>query len=253
MNNQVYEVDLIDLCRGVFKRWKLLVLCTVIFAAVGGAIGMASRSETQYSASALISVGVQSRTSSVTNVTGDDQTPGSGVQVQKDMVVGTLSDWADQFSKLGTVCQTVLTSDQVLRNVADRCGADISLVKGAVSVDFVKDTNLVSITATTKEPELAQEICNELASEAYDALKPAIGDGSVDVISAAQLPTEPVAQGGSKRIVLFAFIGLVLAAAYVVLDYLLIPRIRTEMDVRKRLGMKLLGTVPAGKEKKSNG
>lgn len=253
MNNQVYEVDLIDLCRAVFKRWKLLVLCTVLFGAVGAGLSMVNRSETRYSASALISVGVQSRFSSVTNVTGDSQTVGADIQVQKDTVVGTLSDWASQFSKLGTVCQTVLTSDQVLRNVADRCDADISLVKGAVSVDYVKDTNLVSITAETAQPELAQDICNELASEAQDALRPAIGDGSIEVISAAQKPTESIAQGGNKKIVLLAFIGFVLAAAYVVLDYLLVPRVRTEMDVQKHLGMMLLGTVPTGKEKKGNG
>ena len=49
------------------------------------------------------------------------------------------------------------------------------------------------------------------------------------------------------------YIGFVLAAAYVVLDYLLVPRVRTEMDVQKHLGMMLLGTVSTGKEKKGNG
>ena len=43
MNNQVYEVDLIDLCRAVFKRWKLLVLCTVLFGAVGAGLSVANQ------------------------------------------------------------------------------------------------------------------------------------------------------------------------------------------------------------------
>ena len=34
MNNQEYELDLVDLGKTILKRWKLLVLVTVVVAAV---------------------------------------------------------------------------------------------------------------------------------------------------------------------------------------------------------------------------
>ena len=44
MNNQEYELDLVDLGKTILKRWKLLALVTVVVAAVSGAL-MASRPE----------------------------------------------------------------------------------------------------------------------------------------------------------------------------------------------------------------
>ena len=48
-------------------------------------------------------------------------------------------------------------------------------------------------------------------------------------------------------------VGLILSVVYVILGYILMPKVHTESMVKNQLGLKLLGTVPAGKEKKSNG
>lgn len=287
MNNQVYEVDLIDLCRAVFKRWKLLVLCLVLFGAVGAGLSMANRTESKYSA--LVAVNVRTVSSSVsngssdsdtksdskgnadTNVSGESAMFGPNLQAQKEetleatsktesksetstaTVSGTIADRVSLLAKLDTLCRTLLTQDQVLRNVAQKCDTDVSVVKQSISVGVVKDTNLIEIAAEADDPELAKKICEEVTNEAQGILMPALEADSVEIVSEPTVPEEIQTEGRLKKIVLFAFVGFVLAAAYVVLDYLLVPRVRTEMDVQKHLGMMLLGTVPTGKEKKGNG
>ena len=71
MNNQEYELDLVDLGKTILKRWKLLALVTVIVAAVSGAL-MASRPEYRYSA--LIAVNVRSVSNSISNENSDSDT-----------------------------------------------------------------------------------------------------------------------------------------------------------------------------------
>ena len=72
MNNQEYELDLVDLGKTILKRWKLLALVTVVVAAVGGVLSMANRPE--YRCSALIAVNVRSVSNSISNENSDSDT-----------------------------------------------------------------------------------------------------------------------------------------------------------------------------------
>lgn len=287
MNNQEYELDLVDLGKTILKRWKLLALVTVIVAAVGGALSMASRPE--YRCSALIAVNVRSVSNSILNEDSDSSTNsntsvnvdtdasgesallGPNFQIQKDetsdsasktaikskkaleTVSGTIADRISILAKLDTLCKTLLTQEQVLRNVAEQCNTSVSQVRESVSVGVIKDTNLLEISAVADDPELAKQICGELANEAQNILMPAFDADSIEIVSAAQLPGSPVSKGMARKAVVAVLVGLILSIVYVVLDFILMPKVHTEWMVKNQLGLKLLGTVPAGKEKKTNG
>ena len=288
MNNQEYELDLVDLGKTILKRWKLLALVTVVVAAVSGAL-MASRPEYRYSA--LIAVNVRSVSNSISNENSDSDTNtntntsvnvdtdasgesallGPNFQIQKDetsdsasktaikskkaleTVSGTIADRISILAKLDTLCKTLLTQEQVLRNVAEQCNTSVSQVRESVSVGVIKDTNLLEISAVADDPELAKQICGELSNEAQNILMPAFDADSIEIVSAAQLPGSPVSKGMARKAVVAVLVGLILSIVYVVLDFILMPKVHTEWMVKNQLGLKLLGTVPAGKEKKTNG
>lgn len=287
MNNQEYELDLVDLGKTILKRWKLLALVTVVVAAVSGALSMANRPE--YRCSALIAVNVRSVSNSILNEDSDSSTNsntsvnvdtdasgesallGPNFQIQKDetsdsasktaikskkaleTVSGTIADRISILAKLDTLCKTLLTQEQVLRNVAEQCNTSVSQVRESVSVGVIKDTNLLEISAVADDPELAKQICGELANEAQNILMPAFDADSIEIVSAAQLPGSPVSKGMARKAVVAVLVGLILSIVYVVLDFILMPKVHTEWMVKNQLGLKLLGTVPAGKEKKTNG
>lgn len=287
MNNQEYELDLVDLGKTILKRWKLLALVTVVVAAVSGTLSMANRPE--YRCSALIAVNVRSVSNSILNEDSDSSTNsntsvnvdtdasgesallGPNFQIQKDetsdsasktaikskkaleTVSGTIADRISILAKLDTLCKTLLTQEQVLRNVAEQCNTSVSQVRESVSVGVIKDTNLLEISAVADDPELAKQICGELANEAQNILMPAFDADSIEIVSAAQLPGSPVSKGMARKAVVAVLVGLILSIVYVVLDFILMPKVHTEWMVKNQLGLKLLGTVPAGKEKKTNG
>ena len=55
MNKQEYELDLVDLGKTILKRWKLLVLVTVVVAAVVMAMVVGSNGPASYESSELLS------------------------------------------------------------------------------------------------------------------------------------------------------------------------------------------------------
>ena len=170
-----------------------------------------------------------------------------------ETVSGTIADRISILAKLDTLCKTLLTQEQVLRNVAEQCNTSVSQVRESVSVGVIKDTNLLEISAVADDPELAKQICGELANEAQNILMPAFDADSIEIVSAAQLPGSPVSKGMARKAVVAVLVGLILSIVYVVLDFILMPKVHTEWMVKNQLGLKLLGTVPAGKEKKTNG
>ena len=111
-----------------------------------------------------------------------------------------------------------------------------------VSVVGVEDTILMRIRVTADDPVFAAEVCNALASVAPEILQEAERD-SVNVIGKARNGAKT-----SPNIVRMAVIGmlagLILSALFVVLRYLLDNTVKTETDLKARLQVPVLGTIP---------
>ena len=65
MNKQEYELDLVDLGKTILKRWKLLVLVTVVVAAVVMAMVVGANGPASYESSALLSFHLTKRAISI--------------------------------------------------------------------------------------------------------------------------------------------------------------------------------------------
>ena len=260
MNKQEYELDLVDLGKTILKRWKLLVLVTVVVAAVLMAMVVGANGPASYESSALLSFHLTKRAISISNALEDGKQLDSDLRINMDDASTSLSQRINAVNKLSPIVSSILTGDEALQAAMTGHEPEMTLaeLRNGTLVEAVVNTDLIKIRVQAKSPELARDVCSALSAYAAENLPSAVDADSIEIVSAAQLPGSPVSKGMARKAVarkavVAVLVGLILSIVYVVLDYILMPKVHTERMVKNQLGLKLLGTVPAGKEKKSNG
>lgn len=244
MNNSEYTIDLLDLCRVIVKKWAAILA----IAFVAAIIGFAVTSKTTYESTSLIVVNGRGTTSqTVTSLQGNGTFFGSDTKVEQNIYSDDGSASLSMGPELITLCEVILTSDDVLQQIIDELnlGVTCDQLANAIDITAASDTKIMQITVTDADPATAQAICQRLTDITSDSMAK-ITDmvTSTEVLSAARLPEKAVSGSRAKNALLGALLGAVLCAGVIVLRYLLVPCVRTEEDVTGTLGLKLLSTIP---------
>ncbi len=130
----------------------------------------------------------------------------------------------------------VLKDDAVMRAVADKLEEEFdeqtlqldftlkdgnitpSSLRSCISITSVTDTSALTVTTTTKNPEVAAAICNDLASVAQQFIQDAVGVGSISTIDTAKVYESPVAPNIRKN----TLMGMMAAFVLIILIIFLI-------------------------------
>ena len=149
-------------------------------------------------------------------------------------------------SKLVSTYSELVKSKNVLRQVISNLGIDISeeTLRKNVSVESVQDTELIEITVTTEIPEYASKIANEIAKVFTDKVGEIYNINNVHVVDEAETPNAPSNINYQKNIVVFAFIGAVIAVLYVLIANMLDTTIKTADDIEKQFKLPVLASIP---------
>ena len=113
-----------------------------------------------------------------------------------------------------------------------------------LSVDTPTDTRVVSITVTDTDPYTAAQIANAVRDIASKHIQQVIDIKAVNVVETANIPDEPSSPSVPKNGVIGGLLGILLAAAVVLIVYLTNDTVKTPEDVEKYLGLSVLGTIP---------
>ena len=150
-------------------------------------------------------------------------------------------------SKLVSTYSELIKSKAVLRQVVQNLNMDgitESVIKNNVSVQAVKDTELIQITVKNEDPNTAALIANEIAKVFSDKIVEIYNISNIYILDKAEPEETPANINHAKDIVIFAFIGVVLAVAYVLILNMLDTTIKTEEDVEKSIGLLVLSSIP---------
>ena len=123
-----------------------------------------------------------------------------------------------------------------------------STLKKIVSVTAAEDTEFIEVSVRYEEPVLATKIANEIAKVFIENVKEFYGVQNVHVVDAAEVPQGPYNINHVKDIVIFAFIGVVIAVVYVLVSNMLDTTIKSEEDIEKISGLTVLTTMPLYEE-----
>lgn len=143
----------------------------------------------------------------------------------------------------------ILKSSRVMVKVHDILQAkgysiSVASVRNSLTMAAVDETALLQVTAVTGKPQLSKDICDALQEVAPGEVEEVmLGIGHVATLDTAELGTKsapPVVRNG----IFGALVGLVLAYAFFLLNYLMDNTVKEEKDLKDRFDVNVLGAVP---------
>ena len=150
-------------------------------------------------------------------------------------------------SKLVSTYSELVRSKNVLGQVISNLGMDLNYetLKNNIAVANVKDTEMLKITVTTDNPQNAAKIANETANVFIEKIANDFYNiNNVHIVDQAEVNTTPSNINHQKDVVIFAFIGVVVAVIYVLVANMLDTTIKTAEEVEKEFKLPVLASIP---------
>lgn len=221
------EIDLKELVQLFWEKKIQIILIVAIFAVIGFIYTMG-----------FVTPKYQSTTSLLLATNSAQSTAG------KDSSITTTDVTLN--SKLVSTYSKLVKSDKVVRTVISNLSLKMEegTLKKIVSVTAAEDTEFIEISVKNEDPALATKIANEIAKVFIDNVKEFYGVENVHVVDAAEVPQAPYNINHAKDIVIFAFIGVVVAVMNVLIVNMLDTTIKSEEDIEKNFGLTVLATMP---------
>ena len=140
----------------------------------------------------------------------------------------------------------LVKSRPVLEEVLAETGIDVELkdLEEQITVEVPTDTRIVSITVEDKDPYEARIIADSVRIAAAKHIQEVMDTEAVNVVEEASLPIEKSSPSILMNTAIGYAVGLFLAIAIVIINYIMDDTIKTPDDVEKFLGVSVLGSIP---------
>lgn len=220
------ELDLKELLQIFWEKKTQIILIIAIFAVLGVIYSLGFVTPKYQSSTTLLLA-----TNSSSDKTGTESITTTDVTLNSKLV--------STYSKL-------VESNKIVRKVISNLSLKMEeeTLKKSISVTAVEDAEMIQIAVKNEDPVLATKIANETAKVFIENVKEYYGMENVHVVDEAEIPQEPANVNHTKDVMIFAFIGVVIAIMYVLVANMLDTTIKSEEDIEKILGLTVLATMP---------
>ena len=221
------ELDLKELFSMFWNKKLEIILITLMFVAVGIGYSYFFVKPEYTSTTSLVLA-----QSSSSGQTGDGAISATDLTMNSKLV-STYSELIKRKAILGQVCENL--------NIPD---SNIQELRGKIKVNSAKNTEIIEISVTNKDPNKAAAIANEIAKVFGEKIVEIYNISNVYLLDRAEANAVPSNINHMKDVVIFAFIGLVIAAVYVLIANMLDNTIKTEQDVEATTELLVLSSIP---------
>ncbi len=223
------ELDLKELFEIFWSKKVQIILIILIFAVIGIIYTMGFVTPEYTSSTTLVLATSNGENQSAMNTTNSITTT--------DITLN---------SKLVSTYSVLVRSKDVLGQVISNLGIDISWesLKNNVTVSAVEDTEVIEISVTNGNPQYAADIANEIAKVFSDKVAEIYNINNVHIVDEAETPTGPSNINHTKDVIIFAFIGVVVAVIYVLIANMLDTTIKTADDIERQFKLPVLASIP---------
>lgn len=221
------ELDLKELFFMFWNKKLEIILITLMFVAVGIGYSYFFVKPEYTSTTSLVLA-----QSSSSGQTGDDAISATDLTMNSKLV-STYSELIKRKAILGQVCENL--------NIPE---SNIQELRGKIKVNSAKNTEIIEISVTNKDPNIAAAIANEIAKVFGEKIVEIYNISNVYLLDRAEANAVPSNINHMKDVVIFAFIGLVIAAVYVLIANMLDNTIKTEQDVEATTELLVLSSIP---------
>lgn len=221
------ELDLKELFFMFWNEKLEIILITLMFVAVGIGYSYFFVKPEYTSTTSLVLA-----QSSSSGQTGDGAISATDLTMNSKLV-STYSELIKRKAILGQVCENL--------NIPE---SNIQELRGKIKVNSAKNTEIIEISVTNKDPNIAAAIANEIAKVFGEKIVEIYNISNVYLLDRAEANAVPSNINHMKDVVIFAFIGLVIAAVYVLIANMLDNTIKTEQDVEATTELLVLSSIP---------
>ena len=221
------ELDLKELFFMFWNKKLEIILITLMFVAVGIGYSYIFVKPEYTSTTSLVLA-----QSSSSGQTGDGAISATDLTMNSKLV-STYSELIKRKAILGQVCENL--------NIPE---SNIQELRGKIKVNSAKNTEIIEISVTNKDPNKAAAIANEIAKVFGEKIVEIYNISNVYLLDRAEANAVPSNINHMKDVVIFAFIGLVIAAVYVLIANMLDNTIKTEQDVEATTELLVLSSIP---------
>lgn len=217
------EIVLGELFYALLKKWWLLIICTI----GGGLLALVVTLKIitpMYQSQAVMYMLAEN--TSITSLT--------------ELQVGT--ELAADFSKIVTSKPVV---DSAIKEIKKESNKSFSREEVLASVVVTNTASrMLTITSTCADPEDACLIANAIAEAAANQVAEITKSDPPYIVEHAEVSLEPISPSVPKNILKGLLLGFALAAAFIVVRYILNENIQSEEDIERVLGLPTLAVVP---------
>lgn len=141
----------------------------------------------------------------------------------------------------------ILSSNTFFKEVAkeSKTGYAYDQIQGMTTITNIEETGILYVTVRNADPKIAYKLTNKILELAPAELERVVVRGTATVIDPAEMPEAPSSPSIPRNTILGAFIGFVLAVAFVFLADLFDNTIKTAEELEKNFGLPVLGMIPA--------
>lgn len=222
--NDEIEIDLGDLFK-VFKRNILMIIVVSLLSASVGLFSSIFLIDKKYSSEATIYI--------TPKVTEQGTIDFNSIQTNSKMVNNYME---------------ILKGETILTKVAEQVGLEsYEEVQNTLTISNPENTELISVSAKTTDPELSQQIVSLTVSTFTEDMMDILNLNNVTTINEAKVNADPVSPSKAKFTILGFGVGLFISCGYVCITYLFDKRLRTRDEAENFLGIPVLATVPLKK------
>jgi capsular polysaccharide biosynthesis protein len=217
------EIDLRQIWEIIKKRWLLFVAIPLVAALISGVISFY-----------LLQPIYQT---SATLIVGKKEVPVSEEELNRQLLEANrlLAKTYGEIAKSRTI------REQVIKQLGLKLTAD--QLNSKISVNQVEDTEILEITVTHTDPQLAADIANATVWHFTAAVIKIKKIDSVSVIDKAVAPTIPIKPNKMRNILIAYILGLIIALGLSSWLEYLDNKINSSKEAEELLGLLVLGVI----------
>ena len=140
------------------------------------------------------------------------------------------------------------------RGIADKVISNLNLdmdyeeFSEKVSIESVKDTQIISVMVVDTIPERAQDIANETANIFKDSIGDIMKVDNVQILDGATLPEKPSSPNIKKNTAIGVVLGLILGVMISIFKEISDTTIKSQDDINKYFDLPVIGIIPDKKQ-----
>ncbi|MFR2221002.1 YveK family protein, partial [Clostridium sp.] len=217
MEEQVISVS--EIIDAVKKRWKIIVLTTVLATVVSGIFSFFVISPT-YEASTKIFIGKEGAESEGYN--------SSDVSMYQNLIK--------------TYSELIKTKDLVNKAINNsQYDLSVNNVLNGITVNTLTGTQILQISYQSKSPSIAKNILESITNEFITKAEELVPNGNVKVLESVELPKNPVAPNKTMNIAIAFILGMMVGFGIVFLLEYLDNTYKNKEQLEKDLDIPVLG------------